>query len=77
MKIAPLFQSSIQVKQKLDHGKTTIKAMAERGHILLLEAVFWYKMMPWSGQAKAFVPHRVIFKYERQHLSKPSGCPVE
>lgn len=50
--------------------------MMERGHISLLETVFWY-MSPQSGQVEESMPHRMILKYEWQHSSKPSRCPVE
>ncbi|XP_029639548.1 uncharacterized protein LOC115214489 [Octopus sinensis] len=48
----------------------TVKAIAERGHILPLEAIFWYNMSSRSGQAEESVLHRAVFKYEWRHLSK-------
>ncbi|XP_029638122.1 uncharacterized protein LOC115213326 [Octopus sinensis] len=55
----------------------TVKAIAERGHILLLEAVFWYNVSPRSEQAEESVPHRALFKYEWRHQSKASECHKE
>ena len=45
----------------------TIKAMAERGNISPMEAVFWYNMSPRAGQADNSVPQRTVFRYEWRH----------
>ena len=45
----------------------TIKAMAERGSISPMEAVFWYNMSPRAGQAENSVPQRAVFRYEWRH----------
>ena len=45
----------------------TIKAVAERGRISPLEAVFWYNMAPRSGQEEASVPQRAVFQYDWRH----------
>ena len=51
----------------------TIKALAERGQITPMEAVFWYNMAPRSGLDEATVPQRAVFRYEWRH---PSTVPV-
>ena len=45
----------------------TIKAMAVRGSISPMEAVFWYNMSPRAGQAENSVPQRAVFHYEWRH----------
>ena len=45
----------------------TIRAMAERGSISPMEAVFWYNMSPRAGQAENSVPQRAVFRYEWRH----------
>ena len=45
----------------------TIKAMAERGSISPMEAVFWYNMSPRAGQAENSLPPRAMFRYEWRH----------
>ena len=45
----------------------TIKAMAERGNISPMEAVFWYNMSPRAGQADNSAPQRTVFRYEWRH----------
>ena len=45
----------------------TVKAMAERGGLSPLEAVFWYNMTPRSGQDESSVPQQLIFKYKWRH----------
>ena len=45
----------------------TVKAVAERGQISPLEAVFWYNMAPRSGQEEVSVPQRAVFRYEWRH----------
>ena len=45
----------------------TIKAMAERGNISPMEAVFSYNMSPSAGQADNSVPQRTVFRYEWRH----------
>ena len=52
----------------------TIKAVAERGRIDPVEAVFWYNMAPRSGQDENTVPQRAIFKYNWRH---PSVVPEQ
>ena len=42
----------------------TIKAMAERGSISPMEAVFWYNVSPTAGQDENSVPQRAVFCYE-------------
>ena len=42
----------------------TIKAIAERGKISPLEAVYWYNMSPRSGIDPSTVPQRAIYRYE-------------
>ena len=42
----------------------TIKAMAERGQVTPMEAVFWYNMSPGSGQDEKSVPLGAVFRYE-------------
>ena len=44
-----------------------VKAVAERGQISPLEAVFWYNMAPRSGQEEASVPQRAVFRYDWRH----------
>lgn len=52
----------------------TIKALAERGQITPMEAVFWYNLAPRSGLDEATVPQRTVFRYEWRHPSKvPTG----
>ena len=52
----------------------TIKALAERGQITPMEAVFWYNLAPRSGLDETTVPQRSVFRYEWRHPSKiPSG----
>ena len=46
----------------------TIKAMAERGSISPMEAVFWYNMSPRAGQDENSVPQREVFCYEWRHV---------
>lgn len=48
----------------------TIKALAERGQITPMEAVFWYNLAPRSGLDGATVPQRAVFCYEWRHPSK-------
>lgn len=50
----------------------TIKALAERGRITPMEAVFWYNMAPRSGLEATTVPQRAVFRYEWRHPSKIS-----
>ena len=45
----------------------TIKAMAERGQVTPMEAVFWYNMSPRSGQNARTVPQRAVFRYDWRH----------
>lgn len=42
----------------------TIKAMAERGDVNPVEAVYWYNMSPRDGQKDGTVPQKSIFDYE-------------
>ena len=51
----------------------TIKAMAERGSISPMEAVFWYNMSPRAGQAENSVPQRAVFRYEWRHPAVKLG----
>lgn len=51
----------------------TIKAMAERGQVTPMEAVFWYNISPRSGQDERTVPQRAAFQYEWRH---PSAVPT-
>lgn len=46
----------------MERQHRTIKTIAERGYIPPIEAVFWYNMLPRSGQAEESLPHRTIFK---------------
>lgn len=48
----------------------TIKAMAERGQMTPMEAVFWYNMSPRSGQDESTVPQAAVFRYVWRHPSK-------
>lgn len=48
----------------------TIKALAERGQITPMEAVFWYNMSPRSGLDDTTVPQRAVFRYAWRHPSK-------
>ena len=45
----------------------TVKAIAEKGKLDPIEAVFWYNMSPRSGQDENSVPHKAIFSYEWRH----------
>ena len=45
----------------------TIKAMAERGSISPMEAVFWYNVSPRAGQDENSAPQRAVFRYEWRH----------
>ena len=42
----------------------TIKAIAERGGISPIQAVYWCNSTPRSGQDDLSVPHRSVYKYE-------------
>ena len=44
-----------------------IKAMAKRGSISPMEAVFWCNMLPRTGQAENSVSQRAVFRYEWRH----------
>ena len=45
----------------------TVKAIAERGQLSPIAAVFWYNMSPRSGQDERSVPQHLIFKYGWRH----------
>ena len=47
----------------------TIKAVAERGGISPIEAVYWYNSTPRSGQDKSSVPQHSVYKYEWRYPS--------
>ena len=47
-----------------------IKAMAERGQVTPMEAVFWYNVSPRSGQDEKSIPHGAVFRYEWRHPRK-------
>ncbi|KAF2354244.1 Integrase catalytic core [Trinorchestia longiramus] len=52
----------------------TVKAIAERGRISPIEAVYWYNSTPRSGQDELFVPQRSVYKYEWRYPSvHPTG----
>ena len=51
----------------------TIKALAERGQITPMEAVYWYNMAPRSGLDETTVPQRAVFRYEWRH---PNVIPI-
>ena len=61
----------------------TIKAIAERGGINPIEAVFWYNMSPRSGQNASTVPQCAVHSYEWRHpmlqpnIEKMDSSPVE
>ena len=55
----------------------TIKALAERGAISPLEAVFWYNMSPRTGQDESSVPQRSVFRYEWRHPRVAPTTDVE
>ena len=53
----------------------TIKAIAERGGISPIEAVYWYNSTPRSGQDESSVPQHSVYKYEWRYPSVvPSGA---
>lgn len=53
----------------------TIKAIAERGGISPIEAVYWYNSTPRSGQDASSVPQHSVYKYEWRYPSVvPSGA---
>lgn len=53
----------------------TIKAIAERGGISPIEAVYWYNSTPRSGQEESSVPQRSVYKYGWRYPSiVPSGA---
>ena len=45
----------------------TIKAMAERGNMSPMRAVFWYNMSPRTGQDERSVPQASVFRYAWRH----------
>ena len=51
----------------------TIKAMAERGGISPIEAVFWYNVTPRQGQSVESVPQLGVFKYLWRHPLQDGG----
>ena len=51
----------------------TIKAIAERGRISPLEAVFWYNMSPRTGQLEDSVPQCAVYRYTWRH---PAAVPL-
>ena len=53
----------------VERNHRTIKAIAERGHISPLEAVFWYNMSPKVGLLESSVPQKSVFRYEWRHPS--------
>lgn len=53
----------------VERNHRTIKAIAERGRLNPVEAVFWYNMSPRSGQSEGSVPQRSIFTYDWRHPS--------
>ena len=62
----------------------TIKAIAERGNISPLEAVYWYNISPRSGQRDDSVPQRSVFKYDWRHPAvvpkaeeEPESVPIK
>lgn len=52
----------------------TIKAIAERGGISPIEAVYWYNSTPRSGQEESSVPQHSVYKYGWRY---PSIVPNE
>ena len=56
----------------------TIKALAERGNISPIQAVFWYNLTPRSGLDENSVPQRSVFRYEWRHpVSVPEFVDVD
>ena len=51
----------------------TIKAMAERGGISPIEAVFWYNVTPRQGQSVESVPQLGVFTYLWRHPLQDGG----
>lgn len=63
----------------VERNHRTIKAIAERGNISPLEAVFWYNMSPRTGQREDSVPQKALFNYDWRHpvMPPPSVRSIE
>lgn len=70
-KVQPYFRAAYRPSGNgiVERHHRTIKAIAERGRISPLEAVFWYNMAPRFGQREDSIPQRAIFRYDWRHPS--------
>ena len=65
-RIRPVFRAAYRPSGNgiVERHHRTIKALAERGNISPIEAVYWYNRTPRQGTSLDSVPHRAIFRYD-------------